>query len=92
MTEEQIQKLRETVANADSIAWDTCHKIYVAMDERTTDSFEEMGYDGMRGTPEEMLNTVLAWYRHSCGLRFVSSVSNVDEFATLVAQGGSDND
>lgn len=70
------------------VAWDGCHKIYLAMDE-TQDNYFRVYYgnpgrdiigDGpderfaFFGEPEEMFNKVKEWWGMSCGLRFISAV------------------
>ena len=74
---------------AKGIAWDTCHKIYVLMDNEQIDQMRGYGY-GDANDPDslitkeqmnadEMLATVKKWYEESCGLKFVEAVSTVDE-------------
>ena len=70
------------------VAWDGCHKIYLAMDE-VQDNWFRVYYgnpgrdtiDGepderftFFGEPEEMFNKVKQWWDMSCGLRFISAV------------------
>ena len=66
----------EATESARLVAWDGCHKIYLAMDE-TEEHWFAMYYSYVfRGTPEDMYRKALEWYDESCGLRFVSSVSH----------------
>jgi hypothetical protein len=75
--------------NAVGIAWDTCHKIYVLMDEEQMRLMESYGYDPLlrldnldAGNPDrspahlqaEALRTLKQWWDDSCGLRFVNAV------------------
>ena len=56
------------------IAWDGCHKIYLALDEVEADFFRS-GYPHIvQDNSEAMLATVMDWYDASCGLKFVSGV------------------
>jgi hypothetical protein len=79
--------VKEAVKTAKLVAYDECHKIYIAMDEASAEELERGGYTTHRSdyfltkyppvlVPTAMLNTVKRWYRMSCGLRFVQSVSN----------------
>ena len=73
-------------------AWDGCHKIYLALDEAQAEWFEQNYPHWVRGTDNELLNTVGQWYEDSCGLRFVSGVrskngnANDGDFISLVEQ------
>ena len=84
--------VEDYLQDARAIAWDTCHKIYVLMDDEYDPliTWEEM-------SDEEMLATIQDWYEQSCGLRFVEAVrtnpKNPNEgFITLVAQGEDDEE
>lgn len=69
-------------ARAKGIAWDTCHKIYVLLDDRQMELMREYGYDPLISsddmTPSEMSAQVEAWYEASCGLRFISAVETTE--------------
>jgi len=85
--------LRETVNNSKAIAWDTCHKIYILMDDNQVQKMKNLGYDAMiqaeHSTPNLMYGTLLNWYKQSCPLKFVYAVSTGsegDEFDTIVPQ------
>lgn len=87
----------DSVQEAKAIAWDTCHKIYVLMDDEQVQKMIEYGYkDDMLTkdelTVEQMMNTLEDWYANSCGLRFIDAVKTVEGdpnegFTTLVGQG-----
>jgi len=87
----------KSVQEAKAIAWDTCHKIYVLMDDEQVQKMREYGYgDDMLTkdelTTREMMNTLQDWYANSCGLRFIQAVRTVkgdpnDGFDNLVDQG-----
>ncbi len=79
----------ERIADAKAIAWDTCHKIYVLMDDQEVAKMREYGY-GDENDPDslitkeqmsstEMLATVKDWFNRSCSLRFINAVSTVPE-------------
>jgi hypothetical protein len=76
------QAIRAALHNASGIAWDTCHKIYVLMDDEQMEKMAEYGYDPLikatDSTPEEMFNLLRDWYDNSCGLRFISTVKTVE--------------
>jgi len=89
------------IEDAKAIAWDTCHKIYVLMDDEQVALMREYKYDPLitsdEMSPSEMLATVKKWFEESCGLRFVDAVSTNHEdpnagFETLIAQGEGDED
>lgn len=83
----------DAVQDARLIAWDTCHKIYLAMDAEQEEWFlENYAPDTFRGTPEQMLATLHKWWDESCGLRFIQAVTtNHDNpnfgFESLIPQG-----
>ena len=90
------EKIDDYTATAKAIAWDTCHKIYVLMDEAQVELMREYGYDPLitsdEMTPEEMSKKVMEWFEDSCGLRFVSAVhtnpSDPNEgFIDIIPQG-----
>ena len=68
------------------VAFDDCHKIYLAMDEVEYLYFTLNKWTTVTGSPLEMLEQVQEWYDvESCGLRFVSAVES-GEFTTLIGQ------
>jgi len=94
-------EISTTLKYAKAIAWDTCHKIYVAMDDQEVQILEEQGYgDDMltssQLSPEEMYLRLRDWYDNACPLRFIEAVSTAtgsdsesreSQFHTLVPQG-----
>jgi hypothetical protein len=81
-------KIDEYTNEAKGIAWDTCHKIYVLMDDEQVALQRSYGY-GENGeglftsdemTGDEMRKQVMDWYQQSCGLRFISAVSTNPNF------------
>jgi len=85
--------VEEAVKDARLIAWDTCHKIYLAMDEEQFEWFHEHGgYELITGTPNELLATLRQWFTDSCPLKFISAVTTNHEdpnagFESLIPQG-----
>ena len=85
------------VHDAHLVAFDGCHKIYLAMDEYEANWFRENYEFVFVDTPEAMLNKVIEWYEESCFLRFVNAVEhNADDpnagFTTLIEQGADSED
>lgn len=57
------------------VAFEGCHKIYIAMDEIEAKWFRgREDYVVLEGTPSELYEQIVEWYEHSCPLKFVSSV------------------
>ena len=88
--------VKEKVSEAKAIAFDTCHKIYLLMDNEQVELMRGYGYDPLitkeDATPDVMLATLQEWYEDSCGLRFIEAVSTNHEnpnagFETLIGQG-----
>lgn len=83
---EYWEEVEEAVKSAHLIAWDTCHKIYLAMDVEqagwfvdnytvNASDFIDQNDEGVfSGTPDEMLDKLHQWWNESCGLRFISAV------------------
>lgn len=90
-----FDKVEEIINEARGIAWDTCHKIYVLLDDEQMALMETYGYDPLISADEmsadKMLETLREWYDTSCGLRFIDAVRTVDGdanegFITLIGQ------
>jgi hypothetical protein len=99
--EEGWAAVAEYVKDAVLIAFDECHKIYLAMDEqeayffRTT--YQPAVVESIHSTPEGMLATLEEWFDDSCGLKFISAVWNDDldpnaGFVTLISQCAGDDE
>lgn len=84
------------------VAFDGCHKIYLAMDEEQAEWFRN-NYNGQddntdmnfSASSHKMLEKVREWYEGSCSLRFIQSVETNHEdpnagFKALIPQGASD--
>jgi hypothetical protein len=83
--------VRAVLEDALSVSWDGCHKIYLAMDQTEADWFAANYEYTFTGTADEMYDTIVGWWDVSCGLRFVSAVSHVEEdpnagFKQLISQ------
>jgi len=90
--EEHWEHVEDALPDAHLIAWDTCHKIYVALDETEAAWFRN-NYDTIVEGPDDvLLATLRKWYDESCGLRFINGVRHdaVDPnagFVDLIPQG-----
>jgi hypothetical protein len=90
-----IQLVKEALAESKAIAWDGCHKIYILMDDNQVELTRSYGYDPLieskDSTPEQLFETLSTWYRDSCGLRFVQSVTTHKDpncgFNSIIDQG-----
>jgi hypothetical protein len=95
--------VQDRVNDAKAIAWDTCHKIYLAMDDTEVQKLREYEYDPLITNSEmskdEMFETLKKWFEESCPLRFIEAVSTMPEgedpnlgFETLIGQFDSDDE
>lgn len=87
--EEWTDIVRPVVSLAHLVAWDGCHKIYVATDEAQARWFRENYEDLYEGSPSEMMTTVTDWWEQSCSLRFVNAVcgdEGQERFVTVIGQ------
>lgn len=101
--EDHWSDVEYAVDDAHLIAFDGCHKIYLAMDEYEAQWFRE-NYNGkecddrtFEGTAQAMLEKLKEWYEGSCPLRFIQSVERNERdpnagFKSLIPQGASDDD
>jgi hypothetical protein len=94
--EKEWTKVEVMCQVAKGIAFDTCHKIYILLDDAQMDQMKEYGYNPLISSdemsPSEMANTIRDWYDQSCMLRFVQAVRTVegdpnDGFVDLIPQG-----
>ena len=87
------EKVEKHLESALCVAFDDCHKIYLAMDEVEYLYFTLNKWTTVTGSPLEMLEQVQEWYDvESCGLRFVQSVAtNLENpnagYISLIRQG-----
>lgn len=78
-------ELEEHLRYAKGIAWDTCHKIYILMDDAQVERMRSYGYgddndpDSLitaeQMSPEQMFDVVNRWYDDSCELKFIEAVT-----------------
>jgi len=77
-TDETYWKIKEYTDEAKGIAWDTCHKIYILMDDNQVALMREYEYDPIitseQINPAEMATVAAVWFEKSCALRFVNAV------------------
>jgi hypothetical protein len=90
--EEMFDDVRLELEDAHCIAFDGCHKIYLAMDETEATWFKENYEHHLTASPEEMFKTIRKWWDESCSLRFVSAVEHNEAdpnsgFTHLIPQG-----
>jgi len=83
--------LSELISEADSVAFDGCHKIYLNMDPKQTMKMINYGYTNLvTDTPAAMEDAVWRWYEDSCSLRFIDAVftndDDTDKFVVVVGQ------
>ncbi len=93
--------VEEHVQDAVLIAFDGCHKIYIAMDQQEA-YFFRLNYqpavvESIHSSPAAMLEILREWYDESCGLKFISAVwhdenDRNDGFVSLISQGATDPD
>jgi len=71
--------VRNRISEAEAIAWDNCHKIYILMDTEQVELMRGYGYDLLitadQMSADEMFEVVEDWYESSCSLRFIDAVS-----------------
>lgn len=97
---DSFRELELVLQDAKGIAWDTCHKIYVLMDDAQMEQMKQYEYDPLISSedmsPKEMFKTVVNWYTESCGLKFIESVSTFpngeQDFHEIVEQFAYDQD
>jgi hypothetical protein len=92
MRNHELLKLR--LESAKGIGFDTCHKIYVLMDDNQMALMKQYGYDPLISsdemTPKQMYSTIRKWFNDSCALRFISCCSTTEDdsgFERIVDQG-----
>jgi hypothetical protein len=86
-----FSKVRDHINDAHLIAWDGCHKIYLALDEVEADWLRENYEHIVEESPEFMLVMLGEWWDESCPLRFISGVRHNEAdpnagFVTLIEQ------
>jgi len=91
-----LEPVADFIDEAVLVAWDGCHKIYLALDEAEAVFFAEhysvYPEEVVRAKPDVMMAYVIRWWENSCGLRFVNGVRHNPEnpnagFVDIVPQG-----
>jgi hypothetical protein len=88
--------VKDYTRDAKGITWDTCHKIYIMMDDEQVALMRSYGYGeddpnafatSDQLDPAEMATVLMAWYKQSCGLKFINAVySDERGFVDVIAQ------
>jgi hypothetical protein len=86
-----LEPVADFIDEAVLVAWDGCHKIYLALDEAEATFFAEHYEQTVRDKSDVMMAYVIRWWEDSCGLRFVSGVRHNavdanDGFVDIVSQ------
>ena len=94
-TPEVLEPVENYIDEAILVAFDGCHKIYLALDEIEAKFFRDEYPHVVENTSDTMLATVVRWYGESCGLKFVQGVrhnaANPNAgFTSIVDQGAED--
>lgn len=84
-------KVLKASKKARLVAWDGCHKIYLAMDEIEAGYFRDNFEHIFEGSAAAMCDKVKEWWDASCFLRFVTAVTNNEEnpnagFVSIIKQ------
>lgn len=93
---EWLGPVEEAVRNSVLVAWDGCHKIYVALDQKSADDFRYLEYPHIvQSDSDTVLELLNEWWDESCPLRFIQSMSNggddCDDFDDLIPQFAEDS-
>tara|TARA_R110002110_G_scaffold171377_2_gene373820 strand:+ start:299 stop:601 length:303 start_codon:yes stop_codon:yes gene_type:complete len=85
-----LKRVTEALDGAVSITWEGCHKLYICMDKESHDQQIEFGYDMIEVSQLEHVggaaDQLFEWFDNSCGLRFISAISNGDSFDRVIPQ------
>lgn len=82
-----LQRVTDALDGAVSITWEGCHKVYICVDRESHEQQIEFGYDmTLVGDKDEALEQLFDWFESSCGLRFISAISNGDSFDRVIPQ------
>jgi len=81
-------RVLECLPEVKLIAWDGCHKIYLALDDEAMVPFtgKDSAYETcIKKSPAEYYKKLRKWYMGSCELRFVSGWRG-DDYVPLIGQ------
>lgn len=82
-----LEKVKEAVDGAVSVTWEGCHKIYICMDQESHEQQVEYGYDMTMVTDkDDAVRQLYEWFDVSCGLRFISAITDASQFEDVIAQ------
>lgn len=89
--------VEEHLPDAKLLAFDGCHKIYLAMDDIEAMWFADNYEILASGTVEQNLATLHEWFDQSCSLRFINAVWHNETdpnagFVSLIDQFATDDD
>ncbi len=71
---EGMSAAEEYLEDAILVAFDGCHKIYLAMDEEQAQFFRAEYPHVVERDYESMNEAIINWYEDSCSLRFINAV------------------
>lgn len=88
---EVLAPIEDYIEDTKLVAFDGCHKIYMALDDTKADWFRQEYPFIVQNEKDDMLQAVVNWFEKSCSLKFVSGVVHDAEdpnrgFATIVGQ------
>jgi hypothetical protein len=86
-----LQKVKDALEEAVSITYEGCHKIYICMDQASHDQQVEWGYtmtmvNDDAEFKDEAMDILSGWWEGSCGLRFISTITDCDDFGDVISQ------
>jgi hypothetical protein len=82
-----LDKIEDILDTAVSITWEGCHKIYIALDQKSHNQFIEYGYEMVAvEDKDEAVNQLQEWWDASCVLRFIDAVDGDDKFHAVIPQ------
>ena len=68
-------KVQEATDHAALVAFDGCHKIYIALDQKEARWYLDNEWKTFIGPADAMTDQVCQWYEDSCSLRFIDATS-----------------
>ena len=71
------ERVVSAVEGAVGIAWDGCHKIYIAKDNVSFNRLRSNGYMTLPAK-DDLVETLRQWFDVSCPLRFITAVEGRD--------------
>jgi hypothetical protein len=91
------QNVEDFIDSALLIAFDGCHKVYLAMDQVEADWFRAEYPNIRTGTSTHLLEVLHDWFDESCSLRFINAVYHNEAdpnagFITLISQFAGEED